>query len=213
MRDGSRRASAVASTSVAVACIDVMMTDLGRGRRIAQPDAGRAHHADAGAGTVLQFMQQLFRAEHRAGERIADADGQRRDIGLALLHHVEMRVEGRGLEHLGERQLHLVGKRGEMGRGNLVIVVLDQVQMFDQEIAPARPVAEQQLDLVGGGRIDLASLRRGLGPPPALAGMLERADFLTSWVVIEASGNISLLPASAATLFSGMPDAKQIIGA
>ena len=156
-----------------------MMADLSHGRHIAQPDAGRAHHADRRARTVLQFMQQLFRAEHRAGQRIADANGQRRDVGLALLHHVEMRVEGRGLEHLGERQLHLVGKRCEMGRGNLVILVLDQVQIFDQEIAPARPVAEQQLNLVGRGRIDLASLRRGLGPPPSRAGMLERADFLS----------------------------------
>ena len=50
--------------------------------------------------------------------------------------------------------------------------------MLDQEIAPPRPVAEQQLDLVGGGRIDLAALRRRLGPLPSRAGMLERADLL-----------------------------------
>ena len=120
-----------------------MMADLGRRRGVAAADAGRAHHANAGTGVVLQFLQQFFRAQHRAGQGIADADGQRRDVGLAFLHHVEMRVEGRGLEHFGEGELHLVGERGEMGRGNLVIFVLDQVQVLDQEVAPPRPVAEQ----------------------------------------------------------------------
>ena len=98
------------------------------------------------------------------------------DVRLAFLHDVEMRVEGRGLEHFGERKLHLVGKRGEMRGGNLVIVVLDQMQMLDQEIAPPRPVAEQKFDLVRGRRIDLAALGRRLGAPPALARMLECAD-------------------------------------
>ena len=158
--------------------IDEVMADLGRRRGIAAADAGRAHHADAGAGCVLQFMQQFFRAQHRAGQRVADANGQRRDVGLAFLHDVEMRVEGRGLEHFGKRQLHLVGKRCEMGRGDLVIFVLDQVQILDQEIAPPRPVAEQKLDLMRRGRIDLAALRRRLGPLASLARMLEGADFL-----------------------------------
>ncbi len=131
-----------------------------------------------GPAAVLQFVQQLFRAQHGAGQRIADANGQRRDIGLALLHHVEMGVEGRGLEHFRERKLHLVGEGREMGGGNLVIFVLDQMQMLDQEIAPPRPVAEQELDLVRRGRIDLASLGGRLGPLASLAGMFERADLL-----------------------------------
>ena len=80
-----------------------------------------------------------------------------------------MRVEGRGLEHLGEGELHLVGKRGEMSGRDLVIFVLDQVQIFDQEVAPPRPVAEQLLDLVRGGGIDLPPLGRGLGSLPSLA--------------------------------------------
>ena len=158
--------------------IDEVMADLGRRRGVAAADAGRAHHANAGTGLVLQFVQQLFRAQHGAGQRIADANGQRRDVGLAFLHHVEMRVEGRGLEHLRKRQLHLVGKRREMRGRDLAIFVLDQVQVLDQEIAPPRPVAEQQLDLVGGGRVDLAALRGRLGPLPSRAGMFERADLV-----------------------------------
>ena len=65
MRIGLAALRRVASTSVAVARIDKVMTDLSHGRRIAAADAGRAHHADAGTRTVLQFMQQLFRAQHR----------------------------------------------------------------------------------------------------------------------------------------------------
>ena len=184
--------------------IDKVMPDLGRRRGIAAADTGRAHHANAGAGLVLQLLQQFFRAQHRAGQRVADADGQRRDIRLAFLHDVEMRVEGRGLEHFGERQLHLVGQGCEMRGGNLVIGVLDQVQMLDQEIAAPRPVAEQMLDLVGGGGttwrplgVDFARLR----PSP---GCSNGRTFCTSWSI---ENSVPALPL--ATLIRGMPDAKR----
>ncbi len=181
------------------------MADLGRRRGIAAADAGRAHHTNAGARLVLQFVQQRFSSQHRAGERIADANGQRRDVGLAFLHDVEMRIEGRGLEHFGKRQLHLVGEGCEMRRRDLVIRVLDQVQMLDQQIAPPRQVAEQQFDLVGRGRIDLAPLRRRLGPLPSRTGVLEGADLLH----VMNHRNVSFLPTCPATLFRGMPDAKR----
>ena len=132
--------------------IDKVVTDLDCRRGVAAADAGRAHHANAGAGTALQVLQQLFAAQHRAGQGIADPDGQRRNVRRALLHHVEMGVEGRGFEHLGKRQLHLVGERGQVGGGDLVIAVLDQMQVLDQEVATPRPVAEQCGDLLGGLR-------------------------------------------------------------
>ncbi len=100
-----------------------------------------------------------------------------------------MRVEGRGLEHLGEGKLHLVGERGQMRGRDLVIFVLDQVQIFDQQIAPPRPVAEQLLDLVRGGGIDLTALGRGLGAPAPLARMFEVSDFVN--VVVAAHGNVA----------------------
>ena len=155
-----------------------MMADLRHRGHIAQSDAGRPHHANAGTGAVLQFMQQFFRAQHRAGQGIADANGQRRDVGLTFLHHVEMRVEGRGLEHLGEGELHLVGKGCKVGRGNLVPGVLDEMQILDQQVAPPRPVAQQKRDLFSCLGIDLATLGGRFGPLPALAGMFERADLL-----------------------------------
>jgi hypothetical protein len=122
--------------------IDEMVPDLRRRRGVAASDAGRAHDPYSGTGRALQFLQQLFGAQHRAGQRVADPDGQRGNIELALLHHVEMRVEGRRLEHLREGELHLVGQRREVGSRNLVPGVLDEMQMLDQQIAPPRPVAE-----------------------------------------------------------------------
>ncbi len=191
--------------------VDKVMADLGRRRGVAAADAGRAHHANTGTRGVLQFMQQLFRAQHGAGQRIADPNGQRRDIRLALLHHVEMGVEGRGFEHFRERELHLVGERCEMGGGNLVIFVLDQMQMLDQEIAPPRLVAEQEFNLVRSGRIDLASLGSRLRAPSSLAGMFERANLLN----VMAHRSVSFLPWRSAASFrsailiGGMPDAKR----
>jgi hypothetical protein len=52
------------------------------------------------------------------------------------------------------------------------------VQVLDQEITPSRPIAEQKLDLVGGGGVNLAALRGRLGPLPSRARMFERADLL-----------------------------------
>ena len=104
--------------------------------------------------------QQLLGARHRAGQRVAHPHGDRRRRRLAFLHHVEMGVEGRDLVDLGQRELHLLRERGEMRGGEMAVVVLDQMQMLDQQIAPARAVAEQRAHLVERLRIDLAALGR-----------------------------------------------------
>ena len=77
---------------------------------------------------------------------------------LSFLHDIEMRIESRCLKHLGKGKLHLIGQRRQMGCGNLMILVLDQVQMLDQQVAAARPVAEQRLDFLCSYRVDLTSL-------------------------------------------------------
>ena len=69
-----------------------------------------------------------------------------------------MRIEGRDLVNFGQRHLHFGGKRGEMGRGDVAVLILNEMQMFDQQIAPARPVGEQRSDFDQRLRIDLASL-------------------------------------------------------
>ena len=69
-----------------------------------------------------------------------------------------MRIEGRDLIDLGQREPHLVRQRREMRRGEMPVVVLDQVQMLDQQVAPARPVGQQRAHLVERLRVDLAAL-------------------------------------------------------
>ena len=46
-----------------------------------------------------------------------------------------------------------------MRGGDVAILVLNEMQMLDQQIAPARPVAEQRADFGGGPGIDLTTLR------------------------------------------------------
>ena len=65
-----------------------------------------------------------------------------------------------------------------MGRGNLPVGVLDQVQVLDQQVAPPRPVAEQKSNFFSGLWINLASLGGRFGPLSSLAGMFERTDLL-----------------------------------
>ncbi len=54
-------------------------------------------------------------------------------------------------------------QRGEMRRGDMAIMILDEMQMFDQKIAAARPVGQQRLHVAQSGRIDLTALRRAPG--------------------------------------------------
>ena len=59
-----------------------------------------------------------------------------------------MRVEGRDLVDLGLRHLHFVRERGEMRGGEMTVLVLDEMQMLDQQIAPSRPIGEQRLHVL-----------------------------------------------------------------
>ena len=113
--------------------IDEIMSDLGHGSRIAAAHARRAHDADMRPRSAAHGVEELFRAEQGAGQGIADPDRQRRDRRIVLLHDIEMGIEGRRLEDLGEGELHRIGERREMRRRNLVIGVLDQMQMLDQQ--------------------------------------------------------------------------------
>jgi hypothetical protein len=75
-----------------------------------------------------------------------------------------MRVEGRDLVDFRERELHLVGKRGKMRGGEMAVFVLDEMQMLDQEVAPARPIAKQRAHFRKRLRLDLPAFRRAARP-------------------------------------------------
>ena len=129
-------------------------------RPVAGAHAGRAHDADARPELLRQVAQQTLGAHHGAGQGIAHAHGDGRRRCLAFLHHVEMGVEGRDLVDFGEREPHLLRQRGEMRGGEMAVPILDQVQVLDQEIAPALAIAEQRAHLVERLRVDLAAFGR-----------------------------------------------------
>jgi hypothetical protein len=82
-----------------------------------------------------------------------------------------MGVEGRDLVDLDQGQPHVLGERREVARVQAAVMVLDQVQELDQEVGPARPVAEERPDLVEGRLVGLAPARGVAGFPAAGARM------------------------------------------
>jgi hypothetical protein len=59
----------------------------------------------------------------------------------------------------------------------MFVAVLDQVEMFDQQIAVARAIAQESGNLGQCGRIDLTAFGRGPGLAFAGAGMSELLGF------------------------------------
>ena len=97
-----------------IGMIDIVMPHLGDRRGIAAADTGCAHHADLRTQLVAEGVEQRFRSGHRAGQTIADANGHRRRGGLAVMHHVEMRIECSDLVDLGLGHVQLLGERREV---------------------------------------------------------------------------------------------------
>src|SRR6266536_3570989 len=83
-----------------------------------------------------------------------------------------MCVERRDLVDLGEREPLLLRQRHEMRRGQRAVAVLDQMQTFDQEIAPARTLLQQRAHFLERARIDLAPFGSSRGFPPPAAGLV-----------------------------------------
>ena len=143
------------------------MADRADRRTVAGAHARRPHHPHIAAEPVRQVAQQMLAAGHGTGQRIANPHSDRRRRRLAFLHHVEMRIEGRDLVDFGQRQLHLLGERGEMRCREVTALVLDQMQMLDQEIAAALAIAEERANFGECRGIDLAALGGAARPARA----------------------------------------------
>ena len=148
------------------------MADSADRRAVAGPHAGRANDAHVRTEAVGQLTQEMLAARHGAGKRIADTHGHRRRGRLAFLHHVEVRVEGRDLIDLGQRELHLLRECGKMLGREMPVSVLNEMEMLDQEIAPALALAQERTHLIERTRIDLAPLGRARRPPPPAARLV-----------------------------------------
>ena len=83
-----------------------------------------------------------------------------------------MGVEGRNLVDLGQGKLHLLCKRGEVSGRKMPVAILDQVQVLDEQIAPARPLAQERAHIGERRRIDLATFGRARRPATAGCGFI-----------------------------------------
>ena len=153
-------ATASLTTFASSACITCTWPTAQTGARSHAPMHGARTTRTPGPSFAGRRAEQMLRAGHRAGKRIAHPHRDRRRRDLAFLHDVEMRVEGRDLVDFGLRELHLGGERREMRGGEMAVAVLDQMQVLDQQIAPARPVAEQRATSASAAGSSLAAFRR-----------------------------------------------------
>src|SRR6266850_2074948 len=159
---------------------DRVLPDVHAGRDFAAADARGGNDAHAAAQIQLE---ELLGAGELAGDRIAYAHGERWRRPLAFLHHFEMMVEGGDLVDLGERNAHLLRQRGEVRGGQMAETVVDAVQVLDQQIAPARRVAEELPHFGEGPGVDRPALRNR--PDPGFHGdtyyrPAATRDFLTA---------------------------------
>ena len=135
--------------------IDMGVADLGHRRAGAAPHAGRAHHAHALDADLLDRRDELFGARQHAGQGLADSYRHRRRPPFAVADDIEMGIERGDFINLGHRQPHFLGQAVQQPRRQAALGVLDQVQIFDQEVAAARPIAEQ-----GAHRVQFAGLQK-----------------------------------------------------
>ena len=122
---------------------------------MAAAHARRTHDPDIVAEPGLQLAQQLLRAGKLAAEAVAHPHRHRGRRLLVIHDDVEMGVERGDLVDLDQRQPHLLGERRQMARMQAAEMILQQMQMLDQQVAPALAITEQRLDLFQSCRIDL----------------------------------------------------------
>ncbi len=153
--------------------VDRMTAHDRRRRMLAAADARCAEHTNLGSERALRRGEQRFAAGHRARQRLAHAHGHSRRRIVAFLHHVEVVIEARHLVDFGHRELQLLRERDQMHGRKRAVRVLNAVQVFDQQIAPARRITQQGAHFgqrVRVGRTPLGMRARGA------AGKARRVD-------------------------------------
>ena len=122
------------------------MADRDHRRAMAAAHARRAHDPDTVAEPGLQLAQQLLRAGELAAEAVAHPHRDRGRRLLVVHDDVEMGVERGDLVDLDQRQPHLFGERRQMACMQATEMILQQMQMLDQQVAPALAITEQCLN-------------------------------------------------------------------
>src|SRR4051812_43877496 len=109
-----------------------------------------------------------------------------------------MGVERGDLIHLGHGQAHLGGERREMACVQAPVMVLQEMQVLDQKVAPPRAVAEKRPHLVLRARVDLTALRK-LARPAASGAGVNAAGRLSAAVRFAARGMMNVHSSSMAS--------------
>ena len=118
------------------------MADFGDRSGVAPPDAGRADHPDARADRMGKCRMQRLSAGQFAADAVADPYGQRWDGLVTFADNVEVGVERGDFIRLSEGHAKNVAEGAEVGGRDLVVGVLNEMEVFDQQVASARAVAK-----------------------------------------------------------------------
>ena len=147
--------------------VDMEMSDLAHRRGITSPHARGTHDSHLRRiGTGFERLKQSLCAFDGAGNRIADTHRGGRRWCLALLHHIEMCIEGRDLVSRGLREPDLFAERAQMAGGNIVVAVLNEMQILDEQVVTPRLIPQKLAYLLERLSIELPPLREG---PSSLA--------------------------------------------
>ena len=149
---------------------------------VAQPHARSVYDTDIFRGLVAERLQDVVGTGQFAGDGIAYPDGDFGRRGLAFLDHIEVVVERRHLIDLGLGEAHLAGQGGEMSGRQMAVLVLDQVQVFDQQIMPSWLVPQKFLNVLHRRRLGLPAFRECACP--GLAATARAHRFEIAWVCV-----------------------------
>ena len=148
-----------------------ILADHGNRRGVAAADARRTQDANIDAEDAGQRCEQLVRSRELTRNRITDANGNRWRRSVAFFHNIEVMVKGRHFVHFSHRHLHFRREGDQMRRRQTPEVVLNQVQVFDEEIAAARRVAEQRRYLLSRLDVDCPTFRDRANTPAFAFGL------------------------------------------
>jgi len=129
--------------------VDMEMSNLAYRSGIAAAHARCAQHSDLRwIDTGFECLIKRLCALNGAGDGIADAHSSGRRRLFALFNNVEMGIEGGDLVGRGLRKPHLLAEGTQVSGRNIVVAILNEVQIFDQEVVAPRLGLEKLADLL-----------------------------------------------------------------
>ena len=120
-----------------------------------------------GSAAAWSASDQPLSSGESAADRVAHSDRERRGRRLAFLHDVEVIVKRGDLVNLGLRQPASPRRARAAGGAQKTPTVLDEMEVFDEKIAPARPVAEERSNFGESGVVERPAFRPAIAPAPA----------------------------------------------